>query len=145
MIDLSRRSTVLLAALGFGFVFTPSAHADWGENWGQMIWSGTAVAAPEGRQPVSATILRPNIPNPFNPRTVLRYEIAEATSVSLVIYSIAGRVVRTLEQHAPRDPGQYQVVWNGRDDAGLQVSSGVYLYAIKAGPYSAAKRMVLLR
>ena len=66
-------------------------------------------------------------PNPFNPETAIEYTVMKAGSVTIRIYSIGGRLVRTLKQGEPTEPGTYDVMWNGTDDSGGHVSSGIYL------------------
>lgn len=97
-----------------------------------------AVTAPK------AFSLYQNFPNPFNPETLIRYDIAESVQVSLQVYNVLGQLVRTLvnEQQAA---GRYSITWNGLDQAGVAVSSGVYFYQIQAGSYEQGKRLVLLK
>ena len=83
-------------------------------------------------------------PNPFNPMTRLSFELATPGAVRLRVYDLAGRVVATLVD-GRRDAGRYEVVWDGRDDGGRAVSSGVYLYLLDAGAHRESKRMVLVR
>jgi subtilisin family serine protease len=91
--------------------------------------------------------LAQNYPNPFNPSTTIRFQVpagAEATHVTLEIFDVRGRKVRTLVD-ADRGPGNHAVQWNGRSDRGEEVSSGVYLYRIHAGSFDATRRMLLLK
>ncbi|UCF78196.1 MAG: T9SS type A sorting domain-containing protein [Candidatus Eiseniibacteriota bacterium] len=90
------------------------------------------------------TSLEQNIPNPFNPVTVIRFSIAEAGRVELVVFDVAGRPVRRLAEGA-RGVDRYEVVWDGRDDAGRTVASGVYIYRLEAPGYKESRKMVLLR
>ncbi len=83
-------------------------------------------------------------PNPFNPVTTLRYDLPERDDVTLTIYDILGRQVRTLVQGI-EEPGYKMVIWDGTNDLGEQVSAGVYLYRIKAGDFTQTRKMVLLR
>jgi hypothetical protein len=85
-----------------------------------------------------------NVPNPFNPETTISFELPEGTEVALAVYNLVGQRVRTLVQEA-RGPGRYRVVWDGRDDLGHDVSSGVYFYRFKAGDFLATRRMLLVR
>jgi hypothetical protein len=73
-----------------------------------------------------------NYPNPFNPSTTIRYQLPQAADVKLVIYNILGQQVRTLV-NTHREAGYYQVVGDGRNDAGVPAGSGVYLYIFQAG------------
>jgi hypothetical protein len=85
-----------------------------------------------------------NYPNPFNPETQIVYGLPEAGRVRLTVYNALGQAVRTLVDEA-RGPGRHAVRWDGRDEAGRAVSSGVYLYRIQAGGFEAVRRMVLLK
>jgi hypothetical protein len=99
-----------------------------------------------GEHPVLPTTygLMQNVPNPFNPTTVIRFDIPEAANVVLGVYDISGRLVRTLvDRELPR--ARHSVEWDGRDNRGTRVASGVYFYKIEAGGFTAAKKMVLLK
>ena len=85
-----------------------------------------------------------NVPNPFNPTTVIKYGIASDNQVSLLIYDVAGRKVRTLVNERQR-ADVYRITWDGSNDAGQRVASGVYFYKLVAGKYSQTKKMVLLK
>ncbi|UCE18577.1 MAG: T9SS type A sorting domain-containing protein [Gemmatimonadota bacterium] len=91
--------------------------------------------------------LAQNYPNPFNPTTDIRYQIADRRSslhITLKIFNLLGQEVRTLVNEI-QEPGYYSVSWDGRDEAGLEVSSGVYFYRLVSGEYTATKRMVLMK
>jgi hypothetical protein len=84
-------------------------------------------------------------PNPFNPQTTIAFEIPERQAVTIRVFDMSGRLVRELISAQPHTPGRHEVVWNGRDDTGRQVASGVYFYRLEAGSYSETKRMVLVK
>ncbi len=90
------------------------------------------------------TRLAQNHPNPFNPKTSIAFTVAESGPVSLRVYNLAGRVVRTLVDEL-RMPNEYEVRWDGRDDSGNQVGSGVYYYSLEIAGERETKRMVLLK
>lgn len=98
---------------------------------------------PESRLPTKFS-LEQSYPNPFNPTVSIKYALPQNAEVRLVIYNIFGRVVRTLLDEA-KEAGYYTVTWDGRDDAGLQVASGIYFYRITAGHFAETKRMILLK
>jgi hypothetical protein len=75
--------------------------------------------------------LHQNYPNPFNPVTTIRYELPKASHVTITIYNMLGQQVRVLEQ-SDQQPGYYQSIWDGRNDDGISVSSGIYTYRIAA-------------
>jgi len=85
-----------------------------------------------------------NYPNPFNPETAINYQIPKLFNVNLKIYNINGQLVKTLVNEE-NPPGRYEVLWDGTNDSGLQVSSGIYVYRIKAEKFISAKKMILLK
>ncbi len=95
-------------------------------------------------KPPVITRLYQNYPNPFNPSTVIRYDIAEAGYVELKIYDARGALVKTLYQ-GTGEPGRYEVIWNGKNDKGISVSSGIFFSMMKAGNLRQIKKVVLLR
>ena len=86
-----------------------------------------------------------NFPNPFNPDTTIGYELAESADVTLQIYNVVGQVVRTLMAAEPQSVGRYQVRWDGMDDRGMPVSSGIYFYQISAGKFQDVRKLMLLK
>jgi hypothetical protein len=85
-----------------------------------------------------------NYPNPFNPLTTIYYELPRNSEVKLVIYNLLGQEVRTL-LNSPIKAGRHQVVWNGTNDSGTIVASGIYIYRFEAGEYSRVMKMILLK
>ncbi len=85
-----------------------------------------------------------NYPNPFNPTTTINYQLPKADDVKLVIYNVLGQRVRTLV-NGRVEPGRYKVVWNGRNEAGVQVSSGIYIYRFEAGDFRRVHKMIMLK
>lgn len=93
----------------------------------------------------SGFTLQQNYPNPFNPATTIRYALPTASRVVLRIYDLLGREVRTLVDAVQSSGGQ-TVVWNGTDDRGKSVSSGIYIYRVTAaGRLEGARKMLLLK
>jgi len=85
-----------------------------------------------------------NYPNPFNPKTTIRFDLVEEQAVKLVIFDVNGRrIVTLIDEKLPA--GQHSELWNGRDEEGVQVASGVYFYRIEAGPLRETSRMLLLK
>ncbi|HPS39138.1 MAG TPA: carboxypeptidase regulatory-like domain-containing protein, partial [Candidatus Cloacimonadota bacterium] len=91
---------------------------------------------------VAMTRLLGNYPNPFNPETVISFEIKDATDTHLDIYNLKGQLVRRLVNES-KAPGSYSVVWDGKDDQGKEVGSGIYQYRLRAGKYQRTNRMTL--
>jgi hypothetical protein len=86
-----------------------------------------------------------NFPNPFNPTTVIGYDLPKEQEVELRIFDVSGRLVRDLVDGMSQEAGRHLITWDGRDNYGHQVSSGVYFYRLEAGPFREARKMVLLR
>lgn len=85
-----------------------------------------------------------NYPNPFNPRTNITYQLAEGNHVHLRIFNVTGQTVRGLvDENQPA--GTYSVRWDGRDDHGLPVASGVYFCHLQTGRFSKSCKMTLMR
>ena len=90
--------------------------------------------------------LHQNFPNPFNPDTTIKYDLAESADVTLQIYNVLGQVVRTLVASEAQNAGRYQIRWNGMDERGVPVSSGIYFYQISAdGKFSDVRKLMLLK
>jgi hypothetical protein len=88
--------------------------------------------------------LKQNHPNPFNPTTTINFAIPNASEVSLEVYNVTGQRVVTLTE-GYLEAGEHMVEWNGRDSNGQSASSGIYFYRIKAGEFSATRKMILLK
>jgi hypothetical protein len=101
-------------------------------------WIRTVLPAP------ATFSLSQNAPNPFNPSTKLRFGLPEAGDVQLVVYDVTGALVRTLVDR-PVAAGSHEIVWDGRDAAGREVASGVYIYRLSAKQGIVTRRMVLAR
>jgi M6 family metalloprotease-like protein len=103
--------------------------------------TGAPTAA--GDSPRTFALL-PAYPNPFNPSTTIRYELAARSRVALRVYDVNGALVRTLVDES-KEAGAYSLEWNGRDDRGNPASSGVYFYRLTAGDFSDVRKMTLLK
>lgn len=107
--------------------------------------SAEPTAIPEDASiPVYAALFQ-NVPNPFNPITVIRYDIpAGGAKVWLTVYDVLGRRVRTLVD-GPESAGEKSIEWNGRNDRGELVATGVYFLRMQAGDFSQTRKLVVLR
>lgn len=105
---------------------------------------GTAVEGEEGSLTPKVFELDQNYPNPFNNETVIKFGLRRPASVTLTIYNILGQKVRTLVE-GRLSAGPQVVSWDGKDDKGNDLSSGIYFYQLRAGEMSETKRLVLLK
>ena len=85
-----------------------------------------------------------NYPNPFNPETVVQFQLPEAACVTLTICNVLGQEIRTLVNER-KEGGYYKVIWDGRNEVGQHVASGIYFYSLKAGTFSNVKKMMMLK
>jgi len=120
---------------------------------------GTIETKPKGIEPdgkVTSTWgrlkenkLYQNYPNPFNPETWIPYQLSKPTEVTIGIYEESGRLVRTLELGTKKEgsylSGSQSAYWDGKNEEGESVSSGVYFYTIKAGDFIETKKMTLVK
>jgi hypothetical protein len=93
---------------------------------------------------VTVTELKGAYPNPFNPSTTVSFSLAEAGEVTLDIFNVKGQKVKTLLQEI-KERGNHAVVWNGKDDAGRDLGSGIYFYRLQANDYVSLKKMLLVK
>ncbi len=93
--------------------------------------------------PIKFTLLQ-NYPNPFNPKATIRFELPQATQVSLQIYDVSGRLIRTLLNES-KEAGYHSLIWDGTDEHGQTMSSGLYFYRIDTEGFSDTKSMILLK
>ena len=130
------------AEMAVGALWDDDGGTDCGAVWILFLDGVVMTAVPGGMQ--SRFTLYQNVPNPFNPSTMIRFDLPQAGEVELTIYDMAGRRVRTLVQET-RAAGSHEVFWHGTDDRGLRVATGVYLYRLRAGSYEEKKWMTLLK
>lgn len=88
--------------------------------------------------------LHQNYPNPFNPETTVKFDLPKSSDVRLEVYNILGQKVKTLVNNNMK-VGYHKIKWNGRNDYGVKVSSGIYIYVIKAGEFVAKQKMTLIK
>ena len=88
--------------------------------------------------------LKANYPNPFNPSTIITYSIQKAGLVKLTVYNLLGEKVRSLV-NTTQAPDEYHIAWDGKNDAGINVASGVYIYKLSAGNFSDSRKMILMK
>jgi hypothetical protein len=105
--------------------------------------SGTEVLPPLNHLPTVFALAQAR-PNPVSGTTEIRYQLPTASPVQIRVYNVAGQVVKTLVD-AKQEVGYKSVTWDGRNDHGVPVGSGVYLYRIEAGSFTATGKMVVVR
>jgi hypothetical protein len=88
--------------------------------------------------------LEQNYPNPFNPETQISYKLATGGYISLAIHDLLGREIKTLVSEE-QPSGNYTVSWDGRDELGNKVPSGIYFYSLKAGKFVESKKMIMMK
>jgi hypothetical protein len=111
----------------------------------ETIWNVTVEPGTNSGEviPVASTLSQ-NYPNPFNPTTNIKFTIIKAGNVNIDIYNIKGELIKTLV-NGNYNVGEHSVVWNGMDNKGKTVSSGVYFYHMLSKEYSSTKKMILMK
>jgi hypothetical protein len=115
-------------------------------NWfpaKKALWLTTDVEE-AARVIPSAYLLLQNYPNPFNPTTTIEYQITKPANVSLVIFNLLGQKIKTLVQKN-QPSGVYRVQWDGRDQSGNVIVSGVYLYQLQIGNETLTRKMIMIK
>ena len=109
-----------------------------------LQWADGALSNEEVVNLPTEFALHQNYPNPFNPVTNIRFDIPEVSDVNIMVFNVLGKEVNSIDLTSIR-PGQHRISWSGIDHAGRSVSSGIYFYTIKAGDFTATKKMMLLK
>ncbi|MBN1465911.1 VCBS repeat-containing protein [candidate division KSB1 bacterium] len=109
-----------------------------------VVEAGTAAVEQSSRAVPHAYHLSQNYPNPFNPATEIRFDLPKSAHVKLVIYDVRGYSVKTLVNET-KSAGSFAMAWNGDDDRGNPVPSGLYFYTMQTDHFTACRKMTLLR
>ena len=149
-LDLSGLAGGSAVVLASGF-FSPADNQD-GAGFAliAVLADGTVLTIPTDVRelvndvPLQYTLSQ-NYPNPFNPSTTINFVLPTQSIVTLEIYNAIGQRIATLISSDELSAGQYEIVWNGRDDSGRQVSSGMYIYRLSAGDFQATRSMIMLK
>ena len=131
-------SPILTLAVCDGMLFAGTADGVWREDSPTSVGDGLSPKLPDSYR------LAQNYPNPFNPATIIEYSLPTRAFVTIEIFNVIGQRVRTLLDE-PKSPGTYLVEWNGKDDMGSSLSTGVYFYRFKTGEVALTKKMLLLK
>lgn len=116
---------------------TPQVYARMTADWAPVANDDDIIV------PVNTT-LKGNYPNPFNPNTTIEFYTAKAVPVQITIYNQKGQIVRDWNLEAKAN-GNHSVSWDGKDNSGNSVTSGVYYYRMNSGKYSSTRKMVLMK
>jgi hypothetical protein len=127
--DMTRNAPIIRNHLAYD-VFSWMQH----ETRMDISWSDVPAAYHLGQ----------NHPNPFNPSTAIAFDMKQKDLVTIKIYNVAGQLVRTLVNEV-KDKGSHTVAWDGTNDVGNTVASGIYFYEMEAGEFSQSKKMILIR
>ncbi len=110
----------------------------------QIVTGGTDVQQAADDHHTRGFSLEQNFPNPFNNTTLVRFDLLNSSRVNLAVYNILGQKVKTLVD-AEKGAGTHALEWDGTDQSGQSVASGVYLYRLQAGQFSETKRLLYLK
>jgi len=117
----------------------------WTGIWGNMVNSVFTAAEDPQLSPVALPVITGNYPNPFNPSTSICFSLPASGSVSLAIYNLKGQLVRTLLSGADLPSGTHNLVWDGQDDSGRAVSSGLYFGRLVSSGQTSELKMLLAK
>ncbi|NIV95767.1 T9SS type A sorting domain-containing protein [candidate division KSB1 bacterium] len=139
----------LVGGLGADNLFSVQVmkhHAKWARQLAEVNFELPPESEPEPEEPPLPNRFRlsQNFPNPFNPGTEIRFELPVERHVNLTIYNVLGQNIKTLVDEV-KAAGSHSVTWDGTDDNGQPVPSGVYFYRFDAGIVSGTKKMILMR
>jgi hypothetical protein len=121
-----------------GGIGVDSALLECSDSWTALV---SPVPAHRGR----GMQLHANVPNPFNPRTMIAFEIPRQAAVSLHVFDVKGRLVGAVIDGEIFERGRHETEWRGLDGDGRPCASGTYFYRLEAGGYSETKRMLLVK
>ena len=128
--------------LDIGATFTNSKESVFGGN--PLSVAKLNTAGDQLSITPNSFVLEQNYPNPFNPETTISFQLAKNSKINLTIYNMEGKLIKRLESGL-RDAGSYEIKWNGLDERGQQVTSGVYFYRLDTGEFSDMKKMILIK
>ncbi|MBK8164409.1 MAG: hypothetical protein IPK64_00440 [bacterium] len=138
--DTIGRSLDVSARVAAAYLVTATdCHGNEGPAATMLAASGVPASAP------SAFALGACVPNPFNPRTTVSFDVPTSGRVRLRVFDVAGRLVRTLLDDAAATVGRHEVTWRGDDDHGQQVSAGVYFLRMETDRFADSRRMTLVK
>ena len=134
ILNLIVKDAPLDATAQFPFTFKDNK----GKEWNYSVIVKVNDEMPTGY------VLYENFPNPFNPTTTISYTLKENTKTKLIVYNSMGQKIRTLKD-SPQNAGKHSVQWDGKDDHGNPMSSGLYIYTLHAGNFTKTMKMLLVQ
>ncbi|MCK4807375.1 MAG: hypothetical protein KAT09_07000, partial [Candidatus Aegiribacteria sp.] len=137
---------------GYQYLTITTRALDWefseGDVYGAFVPPYTGIEEEPGDMEIADFILHQNAPNPLHTTTDIRFQVSgvngESTHITLKIYDLFGRLVRTLVDER-RESGNYVCIWDGIDDSGKEVSNGIYFMRFNSGVYNEARQLVIVR
>jgi flagellar hook assembly protein FlgD len=140
-----RRSITLLLTAAAVLLASATAQARVSHGYSGIFSLDTVTAVgDDAAGPPPATTLSTIYPNPFNPRTTIAFELAEAATIELAIFDLRGRLVTVLES-GPLPIGRHQALWDGQDDKGRAVPAGTYVCRLNTPQGSQTKKLTLAK
>ncbi|MFQ5752483.1 MAG: T9SS type A sorting domain-containing protein, partial [bacterium] len=126
-------------------LFSDANQTGWGWALDNLSIQEDAVSVEQLEPVPNIFSLSQNYPNPFNPTTQINYTLPRTSKVSLKIFNVLGQEIRHLVKNEQQTAMAYSIEWDGKDELGLAVSSGVYFYKLQAGGVTEIKKMILMR
>ncbi len=147
MLLSNRRTYLVFLIFGITLLLSGTVHAETGyQDSGIFSINTSNLTGVDNLTPILlVNHLSPSHPNPFNPRTTIKYNLAKSARAHLAVYDLKGSLVKTLQVGEMLAAGPHEAIWNGRDNAGQSVAGGVYLYQLKTDGYSFSRRMTLIK
>ena len=140
--SISNPSVVFMVDSIYAEDFTSNPLTIVADDFGQF--SGDMVSIDSDGALPSNFALHPNYPNPFNPSTIISYDVALTSDITIDVYDMRGRMIRNLI-NKNQSAGHYSIEWHGNDHSGNNVSAGVYIYQLRAGNKTLNQKMILMK
>ncbi len=147
MIDFIKGNGTTSEESNYTYIDNSDIAGDYYYRIRQVDFDGTFEYSPVIRISMGAPHefgLAQNYPNPFNPSTTISYQLPKSANVNIAVYNIQGIKIKTLVNES-KSAGNYKAVWNGTNDSGIHVASGVYIYKITADNFTDIKKMIYVR
>jgi fibronectin type 3 domain-containing protein len=143
LLDITHNKKVETATLN-NYVFANSVTTKFKVFVGEQSWVDDQVSKIEASLPKEFSLSQ-NYPNPFNPTTTIKFDVAQSGNVRIKVYNVLGQEVATLVNGYYETGRAYSAKWNGKDQLGREVASGVYIYRLESGRVSKTKKMLFIK